>query len=91
MFIGHLTGDSQPSSTDNNEWETINSLIKMWIYGTLTQSLLNMTKPGSTPNSLSLVIEVFLRDNNDACIMELEKKNSSHEHGEPYINKFVIQ
>lgn len=36
----HLTRGS--SSTNDPEWETVDNIVKQWIYGTLTQSVLQV-------------------------------------------------
>lgn len=68
--LEHLEGISKPQNDKDTEWFNVDSLVKMWIYETLTQSLLNMvTKPGSTANCLWLDTEALFHDNKEACIL----------------------
>lgn len=87
--LGHLNGTSKPTGDDDTEWQTLDSLVKMWIYGTLTQSLLNMvTKPGSTAHSLWLAIEALFRDNKYARIIELDNELRLMTMGDRSVNEY---
>ncbi|KAL7606224.1 hypothetical protein Lser_V15G20208 [Lactuca serriola] len=70
-----LTGDSKPTSNKDEEWFTLDSVVKTWLYGTLTQSLLNMilTK-NSTSHTVWLSLENLFRDNKDARAIELDSE-----------------
>lgn len=50
---GHLSGTSEVADDKDDIWFNFDDLVKMWIYGTVTQSLLNMIlKPGATAHSV---------------------------------------
>ncbi|KAJ9539439.1 hypothetical protein OSB04_032172 [Centaurea solstitialis] len=50
---GHLDGSLNPTDNNDTEWHKLDSLVKMWIYGTITQSLLTMIlKKGATAQSV---------------------------------------
>lgn len=86
---GHLDGISKTKGDKDEEWPTLDSIVKIWIYGILTQSLLNMvTKPDSTAHTLWLDIEAFFRKNKELCIMELENELRQMTMGDKSINEF---
>ncbi|XP_023737572.1 uncharacterized protein LOC111885556 [Lactuca sativa] len=64
-----------PLLTKDEEWFTLDSVVKTWLYGTLTQSLLNMilTK-NSTSHTVWLSLENLFRDNKDARAIELDSE-----------------
>ncbi|KAI3503335.1 hypothetical protein L1887_31775 [Cichorium endivia] len=70
-----LTGESKPTSADDEEWYKLDSVVKTWLYGTLTQSLLNMIlKKDSTAFSVWKSLEELFRDNKDARAIELDNE-----------------
>ncbi|CAH1435111.1 unnamed protein product [Lactuca virosa] len=87
--LGHLDRSSKPKNADDEERYTLDSLVKMWIYGTLIQSLLNMvTKHGSTANSLWLSIKALFRDNKKARVMELDNEFHLISMGDHFVNEY---
>ncbi|KAL4555611.1 hypothetical protein LXL04_038235 [Taraxacum kok-saghyz] len=67
----HLIGDD--SEPDDPEWETIDNIVKQWIYGTLSQTVLQaILKPDSTAASVWQTIEQLFHENKDAKAMELD-------------------
>lgn len=56
---GYLDGSTKPKDPTDAEWDNLNNLVKSWLYGIMTQSLLTMIlKPQSTT-----ALEALFRDN----------------------------
>ncbi|CAH1440753.1 unnamed protein product [Lactuca virosa] len=71
--LGFLTGTSTPKSDKDEEWYTLDSIVKSWIYATLTQSLLtSIVKKNSTAHSVWQSLEDLVRENKDTHAIELE-------------------
>ncbi|KAL4561753.1 hypothetical protein LXL04_033927 [Taraxacum kok-saghyz] len=71
--LGHLTGASKPKSDDDEDWHALDSVVKAWIYATLTPSLLNnILQTGSTSHMVWLKLENLFRDNKDTRAIELK-------------------
>ncbi|CAA7028520.1 unnamed protein product [Microthlaspi erraticum] len=71
--LGHIDGSSAPTAETEKSWKEHNDLVKMWIYGTISDSILEtVLKPKCTANSLWLAIENLFRDNKEARAMQLE-------------------
>lgn len=70
---GHIDGSSSPSSDTDTLWKEHNDLTKMWIYGTISDSIIEtVLKPKCTARDLWLAIENLFRDNKEARAMQLE-------------------
>ncbi|KAJ9566943.1 hypothetical protein OSB04_002909 [Centaurea solstitialis] len=70
---GHLDGTSQPTDASQAEWTKLDNLVAMWIYGTLSQSLLpTVLKDGSTAHKIWTSLESLFRDNKDTRAIDLE-------------------
>ena len=39
---GILTGTTKPTGSTNAEWDDLDNIVQMWLYGTMTQPLFNM-------------------------------------------------
>ena len=67
----HLTSvDSDP---DDPEWVTVDNIVKQWIYGTLTQTVLqSVLEPDSTAASVWKTIEDLFHENKETKAMELD-------------------
>ncbi|CAH1425424.1 unnamed protein product [Lactuca virosa] len=72
---GHLTGTSKPADDKDEAWTHLDDLVKMWIYGTVTQSLLNMIlKPNATAHTVWSTLETLFRDNQQTRAIELDQE-----------------
>lgn len=55
--FGHLDGTSK-NTADYPEWETVDNIVKQWMYETLTQPVLqSILKPGATAVDVWKAIE----------------------------------
>ncbi|KAJ9566982.1 hypothetical protein OSB04_002948 [Centaurea solstitialis] len=71
--IDHID-DSNPKPTDA-EWKKVDSIVKLWIYGSISQSLLQMVlKKGTTALQVWTDLETLFRDNKDAKTMQLDSE-----------------
>ncbi|XP_071728671.1 uncharacterized protein [Rutidosis leptorrhynchoides] len=74
-LMGHLDGSSKPTADDDKDWKKIDSLIKLWIYGTLSKPLLQyVVKRKYIAHQLWEYIENLFRNNKDSREMELENE-----------------
>ncbi|KAL4565698.1 hypothetical protein LXL04_029801 [Taraxacum kok-saghyz] len=72
---GHLTGASKPADDKDEAWTNLDDMVKMWIYCTVTQSLLNMIlKPGATAHIVWTNLETLFRDNQHTRAIELDQE-----------------
>lgn len=70
---GHLTGSSKPTDDKDEAWSNLDDLVKMWIYGIVTQSLLNMIlKPDATAHTVWTNLENLFRDKKQTRVIELD-------------------
>ncbi|XP_010501787.1 PREDICTED: uncharacterized protein LOC104779092 [Camelina sativa] len=69
----HLDGTSSPSSDTDTKWKERDGLVKMWIYGTISESLLDFVlKKKCSARELWLYVEALFRDNKDGRALQLE-------------------
>ncbi|KAI3768082.1 hypothetical protein L2E82_18514 [Cichorium intybus] len=69
--IDHID-DSRPKSTDP-EWEKIDSMIQLWLYGCLSQNVLHMVlKDGQSAREIWLRLENLFRSNKESRAMRLD-------------------
>ncbi|XP_019099686.1 PREDICTED: uncharacterized protein LOC109132508 [Camelina sativa] len=72
---GHLDGSSPQPSTDPASWKEHDGLVKMWIYGTISESILDtVLKTKCTARDLWLSIENLFRDNKEARALQLDNE-----------------
>ncbi|GJX53652.1 hybrid signal transduction histidine kinase M [Tanacetum coccineum] len=69
----HIGGTSTSTTTKDSEWENIDDLIKMWILGTLVNSMQEqvVATPGNAKN-LWDHIKSFFHDKKDAWAINLD-------------------
>ncbi|KFK23198.1 hypothetical protein AALP_AAs71156U000100, partial [Arabis alpina] len=71
--LDHLEGTSTPTPGTEKQWKEHNDLVKMWIYGTISDSILEtVLKPKCCARDLWLGIENLFRDNKEGRAMQLE-------------------
>ncbi|CAA7028400.1 unnamed protein product [Microthlaspi erraticum] len=71
--LGHLNGSSLPSSATDAPWKERDGLVKMWIFGTISDSLLDtiITK-NCTAKDLWISLENLFRDNKEAWAIQYD-------------------
>jgi len=73
--LGHIDGSSTPTPMTEKRWKERDGLVKMWIYGTITDSLLDtIIKVGCTARDLWLSLENLFRDNKEARALQFENE-----------------
>ncbi|XP_010463365.1 PREDICTED: uncharacterized protein LOC104744036 [Camelina sativa] len=71
--LGHLNGSSTATPATKQQWTEHDGLVKMWIYGTISESILNtVLKTKATARELWLTIEELFCDNKDARAMQYD-------------------
>ncbi|EOA14899.1 hypothetical protein CARUB_v10028228mg, partial [Capsella rubella] len=73
--LGHLDGTSNATPTTEKIWKERDGLVKMWIYGTITDSLVEtILKPKATARDLWTALENQFRDNKENRALQLENE-----------------
>ena len=73
--VQHLDGSSTPTPKTEKEWKERDGLVKMWIYGTISDSIIDtILKKNATARDLWLSIESLFRDNKEARALQLENE-----------------
>ncbi|KAJ9543284.1 hypothetical protein OSB04_022991 [Centaurea solstitialis] len=75
--IKHIdsTYDVPQTTPTDPEWTKLDSIVKLWIYGSITQALLQMVlKKDTTARQVWLSIEKLFRDNKDAKAIQLDSE-----------------
>ena len=72
---GHLDGTSIPTNAEDTPWKERDGLVKMWIYGTISSSLLDtVLKTRCSARDLWVTIENLFRENKEARAIQLENE-----------------
>lgn len=73
--LDHLDGSSAPTPETEKTWKERDGLVKMWIYGTITDSLVEtILTPKSTARDLWTTLENLFRDNKENRAIQLENE-----------------
>ncbi|XP_010451776.1 PREDICTED: GATA zinc finger domain-containing protein 4-like [Camelina sativa] len=72
--LGHLDGSSAPPPADETQWKEWDNLVKMWIYGTVSEQLDTILKAKSTARDLWLTLEALFRDNKEAQSIQYDNE-----------------
>ena len=73
--VDHLDGSSVATPETEKTWKERDGLVKMWIYGTITDSLVEtILTPKSTARDLWLALENLFRDNKENRALQLENE-----------------
>ncbi|XP_010423221.1 PREDICTED: uncharacterized protein LOC104708363 [Camelina sativa] len=71
--LSHLDGTSTATPATQQQWKEHDGLVKMWIYDTISESILDIVlKTKSTARELWITIEELFRDNKEARAMEYD-------------------
>lgn len=73
--LGHLDGSSVPTLEEDTQWKEHNGLVKMWIYGSVSEQILDtILKAKATARDLWLTLENRFRDNKEAQSIQYDNK-----------------
>ncbi|CAA7055117.1 unnamed protein product [Microthlaspi erraticum] len=73
--LGHLDGTTTAEGPEDTTWSQTDGTIKMWIYGTISESLLkSVLKTKCTASELWKSIEDLFRDNKEARAIQLDNE-----------------
>lgn len=71
--FGHPDGTSTPANATDTTWKERDGIVKMWIYGTISPSLLDtILKARSSAREIWTSIENLFRDNKEARAIQLD-------------------
>lgn len=71
----YLDGTTTSKGPTDVDWDNLDNLVKSWLYGTMTQSLLTMIfHPKSTAQSIWDDLETLFRDNKHSRAIELDNE-----------------
>ncbi|PWA80084.1 myb-like protein P [Artemisia annua] len=89
-LLDHLEGTTTSANATNPDWKKIDSLVKVWIYGTLSTSLLLQTvlKKNATAASVWKSLKDLFHDNKEARALELENELRSMDLGSMSISDY---
>ncbi|GKE62825.1 hybrid signal transduction histidine kinase M, partial [Tanacetum coccineum] len=87
--LGFLDGTITSTNTTASEWNRLDSLVKVWIYGTISTSLLQtVLKKNVTAKDVWKSLKDLFHDNKDARVMELQEELRSLELGNLTISEY---
>ncbi|CAA7057552.1 unnamed protein product [Microthlaspi erraticum] len=73
--LGHLDGTTPSTGPEDTTWSQTDGTVKMWIYDTISESLLkSVLKTKSTASELWKSIEDLFRDNKEARAIQLDNE-----------------
>ncbi|CAA7058166.1 unnamed protein product [Microthlaspi erraticum] len=73
--LEHIDGSGNPSPDIAKAWKERDGLVKMWIYGTISESLLDTVLTAKcTARDLFITIENLFRDNKEARALQLDQE-----------------
>ncbi|GKB04673.1 hybrid signal transduction histidine kinase M [Tanacetum coccineum] len=73
--LGFLDGTTVNTNNDANDWKKLDSLLKVWIYGTISTSLLQtVLKKNVTAKDVWTSLKNLFHDNKDARALELQEE-----------------
>ncbi|GKD50147.1 Myb-like protein P, partial [Tanacetum coccineum] len=95
LFVSHIDSfglmdhiDETARATDS-EWKKVDSLVKLWLYGTVSTSLLQaVLKKNATAESVWKILKELFHDNKEACALEFESELCSIDHGSMSISEY---
>ncbi|XP_010484948.1 PREDICTED: uncharacterized protein LOC104763245 [Camelina sativa] len=86
---GHLDGTSVPATPQDTAWKERDGLVKMWIYGTISPSILDtVLKSRCTARELWVTIENLFRDNKEDRAIQLENELRSFTIGDLSVHDY---
>ncbi|XP_024011285.1 uncharacterized protein LOC112086548 [Eutrema salsugineum] len=86
---GHLDGTASLTPDTEKQWKERDGLVKMWIYGTISESILDtVLKTKCTAKELWESLENLFRDNKEACSLELDHELRTLTMGDLYLAEY---
>lgn len=87
--LGHIDGSSEPANADDAQWHKQDSLVKLWLYGTLAEKLFRSSfKPGGTSRDIWLRIENQFHNNKEARAIQVDNDLRTLEIGDMTIQVY---
>lgn len=87
--LGHIDGTSTPDDDNDAPWMKRDGLVKLWLYGTITQPLFRSTfKPGGTARDIWVRIENQFRNNKEARALQLDHDLRTTEIGDRSVHDY---
>lgn len=87
--LGHLDGSSLPANDDDTPWKKKDGLVKLWLYGTMTQPLFKSTfQTGGSARDIWLRIENQFRNNKEARAIQLDHDLRTTEIGDRSVQEY---
>lgn len=87
--LGHLDGISLPTGPTDTAWSQVDGTVKMWIYGTISESLLkSVLKTKCSARELWTTIENLFRDNKEARAIQLKNELRSLTIGDLSVHEY---
>lgn len=87
--IGHIDGTSLPANDDDMAWKKKDGLVKLWLYGTLTQPLFRSTfQTGGCARDIWLRVENQFRNNKEVRALQLDHDLRTTEIGDRTVHEY---
>jgi len=86
------TYDPPAAKPTEPEWKKVDAVVKMWLYSTLSQNLIQMVlKKDNTSRQVWLNLEKLFRDNKDARAMQLANELRSITMGDLTVSAYCCK
>ncbi|CAA7055140.1 unnamed protein product [Microthlaspi erraticum] len=87
--LKHIDGTGNPTHEIEKAWKERDGLVKMWIYGTLSESLLDTVITAKcTARELWISIKNLFRDNKEARSLQFDHKLCTATIGDQTIHEY---
>ncbi|XP_013608426.1 PREDICTED: uncharacterized protein LOC106315222 [Brassica oleracea var. oleracea] len=87
--LGHIDGSTNPTDVHDAQWHKRDSLVKLWLYGTIADKLFRSSfKPGGTSRDIWLRIENQFRKNKEARAIQVDNDLRTLEIGDMTIQAY---
>ncbi|PWA49408.1 hypothetical protein CTI12_AA482030 [Artemisia annua] len=87
--MNHIEGTATSTDASDPEWKKVDSLVKVWLYGTLSTSLLQtVLKKNATAASVWKSLKELFHDKKEARALELENELRSMDLGSMSISEY---
>ncbi|XP_023749957.1 uncharacterized protein LOC111898260 [Lactuca sativa] len=91
-LTSHLLSILSTIAANKKEWDRVDALVKMWIFGTITQNLTqSVHKKNQNAYDLWDSLENLFHDNKDAREMQLDQELWNITQGDSTINAYCTQ
>ncbi|CAL9216467.1 unnamed protein product, partial [Arabidopsis halleri] len=90
--LGHLDGTTKLTDDNETQWKERDGLVKMWIYGTISASILDtVLKKKCSAKELWLSLESLFHDNKEAQAIEFENELRSISIGDLGVHEYCLK